>query len=140
MNKPLALLGIAALAAITSCKKDEPSGVPVTGVDFTINVNLPEYQPLQVPGGWVYLTGGSLGLIVYRPTVDQFVALDRHCPFQPQDLCRVVVDESEVMARDTTCCHSAYLILDGSVVEGPTQFGLKQYNTMFNGTTLRIYE
>lgn len=134
---PLFAFALAVLAS--SCKKDEKGGVPLTGVNININVNLPEYNDLAVPGGWVYLTGGSQGLIVYRKSTDEFVAMDRHCPYRPEDVCKVVVDESEVIARDTACCHSAFLLLDGSVTEGPAALGLKRYNTTFNGTTLHIF-
>ncbi|MBS1580986.1 MAG: hypothetical protein JST66_02185 [Bacteroidetes bacterium] len=134
---PLFAFALAVLAS--SCKKDEKGGVPLTGVNININVNLPEYNDLAVPGGWVYLTGGSQGLIVYRKSTDEFVAVDRHCPYRPEDVCKVVVDESEVIARDTACCHSAFLLLDGSVTEGPAALGLKRYNTTFNGTTLHIF-
>ena len=133
------LLSCLAIVFFTACKKENQSGVPYTGVDISINVNNPAYVDIQVPGGWLYLTGGSLGIIVYRKTLDEFVALDRHCPYQPEALCRVVVDDSEVMARDTACCHSAFLIMDGSVTEGPATLGLQRYNTSFNGTVLRIY-
>lgn len=134
------VLFAAALFTLTmGCKKEERGGVPLAPVDISINVNNPSYADLAVTGGWLYLTGGSQGIIVYRTSPEAFVAMDRHCPYQPADYCRVVVDESEIIARDTACCNSAYLILDGSVTEGPSALPLKRYNTSFNGTTLRIY-
>lgn len=129
----------ASMVLWTGCKKDKPGGVPLNPIDISINVNNPGYADLAVPGGWIYLSGGSLGLIVYRAGTDEFIALDRHCPYQTADLCRVYVDDSQITARDTACCLSAYLITDGSVVEGPSALGLQRYNTSFNGTTLRIY-
>ena len=137
-SRLLALLTVVALMA-GACKKDEQSGVPPTAVDISININLPAYADLAVAGGWLYITGGSQGIIVYRASNDQFVALDRHCPYQPQNACKVVVDDTQVIARDTACCHSAYLIIDGSVSQGPSATALKRYNTLFNGTTLRIF-
>jgi nitrite reductase/ring-hydroxylating ferredoxin subunit len=136
--RPLLLPCVAAMLLASSCKKDRNDGVPLTGVDITINITLPEYNDLMVSGGWVYVTGGSQGLIIYR-FLDDFVVLDRHCPHQPQDLCRVVVDEGGVTASDTACCHSRFSILDGSVLEPPATTGLRRYNTTFNGTILRIY-
>ncbi len=121
------------------CKREERGGVPLTTVDISINVNNPSYVDLAVPGGWLYLTGGSLGIIVYRRTNEEFVAMDRHCPYQPGDLCRVFVDDTEVIARDTLCCGSAFLITDGSVNQGPAALPLQRYNTSFNGTILRIF-
>lgn len=133
----LLLLAIAQWS--TGCKKQQDIGVPITSVDININLNLPEYIDLAVVGGWVYLTGGSQGLIVYRKGTDEFTALDRHCTYQPENLCRVTVDGSGVMARDTTCCGSAFLLMDGSVVEGPAAIGLKSYHTTYNGTYLHIF-
>ncbi len=124
---------------LPGCNKENTSGVPPVNLDISINVNNPAYVDIAVPGGWLYLTGGSQGLIVYRASPTEFVALDRHCTYQSTDLCRVYVDSSEVIARDTTCCHSAFLINNGSVVLGPASIDLRRYNTSFNGTTLRIY-
>jgi nitrite reductase/ring-hydroxylating ferredoxin subunit len=127
------------LCISTSCKKERPSGVPLSPLDISINVNNPSYADIAVPGGWVYLSGGSMGLIVYRSGPDDFVAMDRHCPYRTAELCRVFVDDSEIIAADTACCGSRFLVTDGSVVEGPAALGLQRYNTTFNGTTLRIY-
>ncbi|HRH39243.1 MAG TPA: hypothetical protein PK760_12910 [Flavobacteriales bacterium] len=135
---PLIVLSGALLLA-GSCRKSNPGGVPPVSVDISININNPAYNALVVPGGWLYLTGGSQGIIVYRNSPDQFTALDRHCPYQPTNVCRVFVDSSEVIARDSLCCHSAYLITDGAVIQGPSAINLQRYNTSFNGTTLRIY-
>src|SRR5689334_4248909 len=134
-HTPVLLASFLALGLLTSsCKKDQVGGVPTTDVDISININLPAYADLAVPGGWLYLTGGSQGIIVYRASNEQFVAMDRHCPYQPQNSCKVYVDDTQVIARDTACCGSAYLIIDGSVSQGPSSFGLKRYNTLFNGT------
>lgn len=128
-----------ALLALAGCRKEQRTGVPPVGLDVSININLPEYADLQAPGGWVYLTGGSLGLIVYRTSIDAFCVVDRHCPYQPENLCRVVVDDSQVLAADTSCCGSRFLLNGGSVTQGPSSFGLTRYNTTFNGSILRIY-
>jgi nitrite reductase/ring-hydroxylating ferredoxin subunit len=138
MARPQFLLALAVPMAMAACKKENNAGVPPVAMDISINVNLPEYVDLQVPGGWVYLTGGSQGLIVYRVNNDEFTALDRHCPVQPENLCHVVVDESQVVARDTACCTASFLIQDGQPLS-VSGISLRKYNTTFNGTTLRIY-
>ncbi|MFZ1688949.1 MAG: hypothetical protein WAU70_16120 [Flavobacteriales bacterium] len=140
--RPASVLALAlgtALLLVASCRKEEQGGVPYTQVDIQFNVNNPAYVDLQVPGGWIYITGGSRGIIVYRKTMDDFIAMDRHCPYQPTNDCQVHVDATQVTARDTTCCTSTFSIMDGSVTNGPATIGLQQYNTTFNGTTLRIY-
>ena len=140
------LLPLAALALLRAfgCKKEDQSGVPLTAVDISINVNLPEYNHLTSVGGWVYLTGGSEGLIVYRKSIDEFTAMDRHCPVQPADLCKVTVDADGILAVDTTCCHCGFLLQNGSLALNPGNVsgagsGLKLYNTTFNGATLHIF-
>ncbi len=134
---PFLLLPLAVLLA-SSCKKENQSGVPPVALDISININLPEYADLQVPGGWAYLTGGSQGLVVYRVSTDEFTALDRHCPVNPENLCRVTVDESQVVAKDTACCEATFLLQDGQPLS-VSGISLRKYNTIFNGTTLRIY-
>ncbi|MBP9159918.1 MAG: hypothetical protein WAT41_03320 [Flavobacteriales bacterium] len=138
-SRDLVVLSMSALFLLGGCKKENNIGVPLTNVDININVNLPEYVDLTATGGWVYITGGSQGIIVYRNGPDQFTAMDRHCTYQPENLCKVYVDDSQVIARDTICCGSAFLMLDGSVTEGPAALGLKLYHTTFNGTTLHIF-
>lgn len=142
--KPLHLVLLALSSALLApgCKKESNVNVPLAVVDININVNLPAYNNLAVIGGWLYINGGSEGLIVYRKGPDEFIALDRHCTYRPEDLCRVYVDDSEVIARDTVStdhCGSAFLLMDGSVVQGPAALGLKQYHTTFNGTWLHIF-
>ncbi|MCB9169634.1 MAG: hypothetical protein H6597_00175 [Flavobacteriales bacterium] len=139
LHRALLVIGMLGIALLFACRKDEQGGVPYTQVDFTINVNNPAYVDIQVPGGWLYLTGGSQGILVYRKSQDEFMAYDRHCPYQPANDCRVSVDSTEVIARDADCCGSAFLILDGSVTQGPAATCLQQYHTLFNGTSLRIY-
>lgn len=132
-------LALCLAAVFTACKKEREVTVPLVNVDITVNLNLPEYNALQVVGGWAYLIGGSEGIVVYRKSMDEFSALDRHCTYQSAEQCKVTVDDSHVMARDTMCCQSAFLLMDGSVVQGPASIGLKQYHTTFNGTVLRIF-
>ena len=132
-------MALLALLVICACEKDQQSGVPPTNVDITINVNLPAYADIAVPGGWLYLTGGSAGIIVYRRSTDEFTALDRFCTYQPQNACKVTVNSDQITASDTTCCHSTFSIIDGAVTHNPATIALKSYHTIFNGTTLRIY-
>ncbi len=145
MKLSSSLLPLATIVLLSwGCKKDNPTGVPLTAVDIYINVNLPEYNAISTVGGWAYITGGSEGLIVYRKAVDGFTAMDRHCPVQPQDLCKVTVDNNDILAIDTTCCHCSFLLMDGTLVSNPdgvdgAGVGLKVYNTTFNGTTLHIF-
>jgi nitrite reductase/ring-hydroxylating ferredoxin subunit len=127
----------------TSCRDDdEGDRVPRIQTEITLNLNLPEYNILLNPGGWLYLTGGSRGIIVYRVNNDEFAAFDRHCTFNVPEACRVFVDEnSGLTASDTLCCESIFEIITGNVVQGPAQFQLQPFQTQFNQNSdvLRIF-
>ncbi len=124
----------------TGCKKDNNNnGVPNVGVDISLYANNPSFINLNVIGGWVYITGGIRGILVYRKSTSEFMAFDRNCTYNSDDPCAtVVVDASNIMAVDT-CCHSKFSIYDGSIVNGPAGYPLKAYNTTYDGNILRIY-
>jgi nitrite reductase/ring-hydroxylating ferredoxin subunit len=125
---------------LNSCKRDDDR-IPDVLVDISVNINNPGYFQLQAIGGWMYFDGGSRGILVYRRSHDEFMAYDRHCPWEPGNPCgRVAVDSSSnIIARDA-CCGSAFVITDGSVSQGPATRPLKQYLVYYDGMSmLRIY-
>lgn len=120
------------------CKKDKDE-IPNAYVNFYIDVTSTQYLGLNNIGGWVYVTGGVRGIVIYRRTVDEFMAYERNCPYQPENSCAIIeVDNSAVMAVDS-CCGSKFLIIDGSVINGPATKQLKQYQTSFDGATLHVF-
>lgn len=120
------------------CKKDEDQ-IPNAYVNFYIDVSSTQYIGLNNIGGYVYVTGGVRGIILYRRSYDEFMAYERDCPYQPSNSCALVqVDNSAVMAVDS-CCGSQFLLLDGSIVQGPATTMLKQYQTSFDGTILHVF-
>lgn len=126
------------LVAFASCDRRNGSGIPYVPVNYQLTVSNPEFADLLAIGGWVYIGGGSRGIIVYRFSPEEFRAYDRHCTFQVEDDCRVSMDNTDIFAVDNTCCKSKFLIVDGAPTEGPAAIGLQQYNTSFDGNTLRI--
>ena len=130
---------IVSLVLLTACKKNKTDQIPLVAVNITININNPQYINLTTVSGWDYVIGGSRGIVVYRANQDEFKAYERHCPYNPKESCgRVDVDSSNVKLIDA-CCNSEFLITDGSVLSGPSVSPLKQYETSFDGNTLRIY-
>ena len=125
------------MIAFCGCgKNDHP--VPYVPVNYTIYTTDPEFVDLNAVGNWIYITGGSKGIIVYRKSNSEFVALDRHGTIQSESSCaRVVVDSNNITATEQ-CEKGKYLITDGSVVSGNTPYPLLQYQTSFDGTVLRI--
>jgi len=124
---------------ISSCK-EEKYPIPNVPVNITINLDLPSYLPLNAPGGYVYVSGGSRGIVVYRH-FDEFVALDRHSTYNSDEECAVVsVDPDNIFELEDTCSGSRFSIMNGCVIQGPAKFGLKKYTTYWDGAyTVNIY-
>ena len=109
-------------------------------VNFYVNTTDPGFIDLNGVGGWVYVTGGSKGIIIYRKSVTEFMAFDRHCPYHPSDACsRCEVDTTNNLFVFDNCCGSKFLITDGSVQQGPAYVPLKSYYTSFDGLILHVY-
>ena len=124
---------------IFSCKKDTRDVVPNAYVNLFIDTTYPEFVNLNAVGGWVYITGGSRGIVVYRNSIEEFMAYDRHCTYEPSNSCaRIEVEQSNITTVDS-CCGSKFVLTDGSVINGPASMPLKQYQAKLEGNTLRIF-
>lgn len=126
---------------VVGCKKQNNSAIPEIAVNIDLYINNPSYFNLNPVGGWVYVTGGVRGIIVYRFSPTEFVALDRNCTYLPNSVspcAKVYVDSTNIQAVDS-CCNSRFLIMDGSVLNGPAALPLKKYNTTFDGSVVHIY-
>jgi hypothetical protein len=123
------------------CNKNRQHPVPSIPFDMTIDINLPSYNALIGVGGYAYLNAGSKGVIIYRRGIDEFVAFDRHSPADPEGICPEALYPSSdnfLMLVDS-CSGATFSLFDGSPMSG-SDFGLRQYQTLFNGTNLlRIY-
>lgn len=132
-------LFIIILLFILGCKKDDNSNIPFVHVNIFMQTTDPQFIGLNAVNSWIYLAGGSRGIIVYKVSNDQFRAFDRHCTFQPQNTCALVSMETNNISGLDACCGSRFLVTDGSVLNGPAVFPLREYNTSFDGATLRIF-
>ena len=122
----------------SNCSKNNPNTViPNVYVNIVLNINEPSSFELQPIGGFIYVNGGSNGLIVYRTGLDQFNCYDRHSTYNVNDWCQVEVDAARFKLIDT-CSSSEFSIFDGSVIKGPATIPLKQYPTTFDGTYISI--
>ncbi len=141
MNRTFLILLIL-LTVGSGCRNgdDDELFVPRVATDLTININLPGYSALSNPGGWAYVNGGSRGIVVYRSSLTDFSAFDRHCTYQVLDGCKISVLDG-IIAEDTTCCNSRFEIITGFPTEGPADRQLQPFRTQFNpnANLLRIY-
>jgi len=130
------------LLLTSSCGREQQIPVPYVPVNYTVYLNNPSNDHLQVPGGYLIIPDrGNLGIILYRRSFGDskdFVAFDLTCTHEPNDTCTVFVDDSEFYL-ECPCCGSKFSIFDGFPAQGPARWQLKEYETSFNGNTVRIY-
>ncbi|HNX06083.1 MAG TPA: hypothetical protein PKL96_00715 [Bacteroidales bacterium] len=122
-----------------SCKKEIQDPIPDVYVNFSMNISSTFYIELSSVGGWVNVSGGYRGITVYRLSSEEFVAFERACPFDWKVDSAVVSVEPSGLIMKCPSCSSEFLIIDGSVVNGPSALGMKRYNTNFDGQFLYIY-
>ncbi len=122
------------LLSFAGCKKDKDE-IPNVYVDIYLD---PTLSPLNATSGYTTVAGGSNGILIFRKSQDEFMAYDRHCPYNTTEKNQVSVDASGLIAVDSKC-NSKFLITDGSPNSGPAVNPLKRYQTAFDGTVLHIY-
>ncbi|MCH2198356.1 MAG: hypothetical protein MK081_06205 [Flavobacteriales bacterium] len=136
MLKRLSVLFLIVLA-LSGSRCNEETQIPFVQVNFQIDTNLPAYIDITAPAGWVYTSGGSRGLIIYRKNQDEFLVFDRHSTYNIDDGCQVTVDDDNILISDP-CSESQWVIVDGSVANGPAGRGLHQYNTIWSPPVLTV--
>ncbi|HLU85807.1 MAG TPA: hypothetical protein VKZ45_10055 [Vicingaceae bacterium] len=127
------------IISFSSCNKDENANIPYVPVNIYMQTTDPQFIQLNAVNSWIYITGGSRGIIVYKVSNEQFRAFDRHCTFQPAETCALVNVETNNVSALCDCCGSQFLITDGSVLRSPAVLPLREYNTSYDGATLRIF-
>ena len=122
-----------------SCKKDDSENdIPNVLVD--LNVSISSNSSLNAVSGWAYVSGGSRGIVIYRHTLDEFFAMERHCPYLPANGAQVSVDSSGIFLKDLGCGSKFYMTDGGSVANGPATRPLKRYNATYDGVnTIHVY-
>ena len=124
---------------VSACAKDEQAPeIPYILVNFSINPNSTQYEHLNVVNGWETVVGGYNGILIFRPGINDFVAFERACPYEPlKEGAQVRVEPGGTVCY-CPVCKSRYIMTDGTPIEGPSHFPLKQYSTVYDGTMLYI--
>jgi len=127
MNKIIFISLFFILSIFDGCrKKDEV--VPNVYVNFSIDLGSVQYLKLATIGGWVYVTGGVNGIIIYHNSVNEFAAYDRTCPYHPNENNRIYIQTPDNIFAYDSVCHSRFSLLDGLPESGPAKAPLKYYN------------
>ena len=86
-------------SVLYACKKNDDA-IPNIAVNEYIDLNLPSYFPLNAVNGWVYYNAGVKGIIIFRKSTTEFVAIERTCSFDPSTSGAVVeVENNNIIAN-----------------------------------------
>lgn len=129
------------LAILLGCgKKAQPQNnnpVPYAPVALSIYPNDPLNFSIQSIGGWKYIDGGINGIILYRKSEQEFVALERTSSVLPDNkFAKVFVQNDNFTLRDTVS-KAEWRIFDGAVSKAAS-WPLRLYGTTFDGNLLRV--
>lgn len=121
------ILAVLAVVFLLACEGDiNVSPIPTVPVEVEVNLNDIDNVALKQIGGYIYVSGGVRGIIVYRQSQNEYKAYDRNCTFQPADACAIVSFHSSGFYMEDTCCESVF-DLNGFPTGGPAEFPLKEY-------------
>lgn len=132
IGNTLSLIGIMLFVLVSSCKKDRvESTIPYVPVNITVILSLPEYQQLNSPGSSAIISGGYRGIIIYRRSIQEFVAFDLACPYDPTESGAILTLESGGLTLLDNKCGSTFNLYDGSINHGPASRPMKGYNCQY---------
>ena len=137
MNKAIYILIINILIYSCNNKDDFIQNVYVNEI---IDLSLPLYSELSIPGSSIFIDGGVEGIIVYRGVGNDYKIYDRNCSYEPSLTCARIDSVNSGIAW-CGCCPSAFDINNsGEPINAPALLPLKQYQwNLDNNNILRIY-
>jgi len=136
------------ITLFSTCEKPVRNVVPDVPVNLTININDPEFLPLQSQNNSVKITSASVGgydvgyhnngIIVYN-TGDGFLAFDCTCTYKVEDAVSIELT-SDGWTGICPECESLYIFSsDGAPsMNSVSVYNLKKYNTSYNPNTGEI--
>ncbi len=126
---------------LTACDNDTPAEElpPAAFSPIVINLTLPQYQPLSRDGGFVRLSQGLRGIILYRENASTYHAVEQNCTYLPFEATSTVdVDPNNpILLRDPSC-GSIFPLPDVFPSGGPAVLPLRKYRVTLTGRTLTV--
>lgn len=132
------------LIFLLSCQKKQPDStlnnpVPSVPVNFTMYPGDPLNYKIQSIGGWMYVDNvGINGIIVYRKSNEEFVAIERTSSYLPNNSNAKVKVMSDNFLLLDSISDSKWRIVDANVSSGPATWPLRLYGANYLNGTLRI--
>ena len=111
---------------------DKNTVVPHVYVHFELDLNQADMQDLISIGGYVFVTGGHRGIVIYHNSVDEFSAYNRSCTYHPNEECRVG-DSDKWGTLICDCCDSEYFLFNDAIpIKEPATIALQKYRVTYN--------
>ena len=141
MRTILTKISFILLLFTAGCQNNGNHPVPNVAVSVQVNIFLPSYSSLQSVGGYAFVNGGVKGIVVYRRSIDEFLAFDRMSTAEGGFECvPLEVDTNNFLFLNDACSNAVYSMIDGSIVSGDARYALKGYQISFDGySILTIY-
>lgn len=116
----------------TSCGKEQ-NYIPDVVINY--NITLTEFSLKATNNVLLVSNQGVAGLVIVKTPLGGFVAFDRCSTVNPENKCKIVPDDSGVVATDP-CSGAKFSLLDGSPQKAPAERSLKAYNISLQGNVL----
>ncbi len=125
-----------AFLSLSCSSTEQPNLLPFVPVNIDINLDLPQYQDLLVPGGVVYIQNeGIRGIYIYNLNNTTFKAYDAACPniepFPIQACGKMSIADG--ISLFCSCDQVYYSLLDGSPQGGDSLYFAKEYQVLSSG-------
>lgn len=120
-----------------SCSKNEAndncSFLINAGVDFTVNLNLPQFNDLQFPSNSVYVTNQGNGGVIVTNTGSGIVAWDATDPNHGFSNCSIMTIVGGINATCNCSDENEYSLITGQSLGDPLPCTLKPYRVQSTG-------
>lgn len=133
------------LGCVFSCRKKSKQQnianhpVPSVVVNYITYPTDPLNFKIQAIGGWMYVDNvGINGIIIYRKSQEEFVAIERTSSYLPNNPAAKVKVQSDNFTLRDTISDSRWRLFDATVTQGPADWALRTYGTTYNGNALTI--
>lgn len=133
-------LVISIIISLFSCVEEEETIVPDVYVNFNISIDLPQYNALNSVNNAVKVPNEGYdnnGVIVYRFTLDEFLAFDATCPQHITNSTSIDLDDNG-SAGTATCPHCKTQYSFYNFGQASSGYPLKRYNVNQSGTFLNV--
>ena len=125
---------------MAGCDDPKPHDLlPQRDVNVTIDLGLPIYQNLLVPGGYAYTPSspeyGFRGILVYNRN-NSFVAYERACPHYAVNDCAAMVFDG--LYLKCLCDNSTFNVLNGGYSTTVDYLAREYHVEMLSSNILRI--